>query len=454
MLLIEGTTKTRADWLIHLSCTTAEFDYMVDRGAFDPPKAGAWRLRFVGTMMLVDNLWLCLPSIYQADFNIEKFDLIDFERLSQTLEVYSRRSIARNAGHDNVAADLSPTDVSTSPLREIEILAALIDWTFSYGFHTNDAENFSSEFNRATQWSKTLEFSIPIHTKTGTIYDRPISANAARKQTELTGMQAQILLYLLDKYSVVTHRLIDDAYDLITEARIILEYWQEKLPISQPVLQELLDATNRDHEKDLISLLLAFVNIRNVQQKKNEIIKFYGTTAFELVWEDMCRNVFLKESWGDARLSNPRYDIEDFYKNASTSPQRPDIIFSIENIVIVLDAKYYVGFPSIRPNLEDIRKQIFYALSLPAETPSISGFLFPRLNSICVEYLGCVSMHQPLFSDDKFPKDLRFPSIQCIGLPWKEMVSVYLERSSPKAVHVAIRDQLFKYPAYHGNSID
>ena len=451
MLLIEGTVNTRVDWLIFLSCTPIEFDYMVARGAFDPPKGGGWRLRFVGTLVLVDRLWLCLPSIYQVDINTAKIDLIDFERLSQVLEIYSRRSIARNAGHDDVATQLCPTDVSTKLLRELEILAALIEWTSSYGFHTTDAEHFSSEFNRATQWSKTLEFSMPIHTKTGTVYDRPISLDAVRKQTELTGMQAQILLYLLDKYNVITHRLVDDAYDIVVEARTISEYWRHDLPISQSVLQELLDATNRDHEKDLISLMLAFVTIRNSQQKKKDIVKFYGTTAFELVWEDMCRNIFSNELWDDAKISNPRYEIENFYKNSATSSQRPDIIFCIENIAIVLDAKYYVGFPSVRPDLEDIRKQIFYALSLPAGTSSISGFLFPHLDSSFIEYLGSVSMHEPLSPDgEKYARDLRFPSVRCIGLPWKEMVSTYLEHSSPISLRAAILSQLFEYPAYQG----
>jgi hypothetical protein len=430
MLLIEGVIQSRGDWTNQLTCTTEEFDRLLDRGVFERTRDGAWRLRFVGSLVMVNKLWFCIPKIAANESNPGEMQLGRLEKVLQVLEVYSDRSKKRVAGQDQLAFKFNVSDAATSPLRELEILAALVEWTTSYGFHATEVELLSSGFVHPTHWAKTYASDLPLHTHSGVIYGAPICVDTIRKQSPITLMQAQVLINLVKKYNTVTRQLIANSNDVILEANEILDHCLSFAYLSLSQLQEFFDATNRDHEKDLISLLISYVKINESSREEQHSIKLYGTTAFELVWEDMCRHIFVRDSFKYSDLSNPQYNINISDGPVSISSQRPDIIYQAENTVIIFDAKYYVDFPHSPPALEDVRKQFFYALSLPDGVRSISGFLFPRTSAGHVEYLGHVTMRQPEASTGELVEDCRFSRIHCIGMPWTSMVDSYLTRSS------------------------
>lgn len=437
MLLIEGTIHSRLVWADQLTCTTEEFDQLVDKGVFERIRNGTWRLRFVGSLVMISKLWLSIPKVAADGYISGKVDFGRFETILQALELYSVRSKDRIAGHDDLALRFSASNTSTSPLRELEILAALIEWTSSYGFHANEVEFLSSGLNRPVQWAKTFAFDLPLHTRTGVVYGSPVCVNAIRKNSPVTMMQAYVLINLLKKYDPVTRLLIENSAGLIFEATELLEHCQSTPLLSLSQLQDFFDSTNKDHEKDLLSLLLSYVKIDEYRREQQDSIKLYGTTAFELVWEDMCRHVFAPASLECPLLSNPRYELQRNDGSISLS-QRPDVLHHVDDTVFIFDAKYYVDFPNSPPGLEDVRKQFFYAMSLPENSISVSGFLFPQSASKNVEYLGHIVMQAPTTSTRKSAEDFRFPRVHCIGIPWTHMLDCYLERTSVGALRVRI----------------
>lgn len=439
MLLIDGTIRTRLDWISELACSSEEFDRLLDKGIFERTRDGSWRLCFVGSLLMVDMLWLSIPKISESKNASNEIDFAHFQKILQALEIYSNRSKARVSGQDDLAILFNASNSATNLLRELEILASIIEWTSSYGFHADEIEHLSSGFDQPIHWLKTFDSNIALHTRTGIIYDSPVCVDVIRKQSAITVMQAFVLLHLLEKYKVITHRLLDNSYDLILEARKILSQWEAALPISLSLLQDFFDETNKDHEKDLLSLLISYVLINESQRENQQSIKLYGTTAFELVWEDMCRYIFQSTPSGPAHLSNPSYYIENDKVAISISKQRPDIIYTIENTTVILDGKYYTAFPLYPPGLEDVRKQFFYSLSLPKDAFSVSGFLFPITNSSHVEYLGHVTMRESKILANENPvEDVRFPRVHCLGIPWALALDSYLERFSLKNLRANI----------------
>ena len=447
MLLIEGTIESRCTWMSILSCLSSDFDELIDRGVFERMRDGTWRLCFVGTLAMVRSIWLSIPRIASNRYCSESMDFAHFERLSQAIEIYSARSKMRNAGQDDLSIQYSQSDIATSPLRELEILATLIEWTTSYGFHTSDVDHYSSGFDRPIHWPKTLNSEFPLHTHTATIYANPICLEVLRHHTTVAGMQAMVLVELLEKYQAITHRLTHDSHEMVLEAKALLEFWRVSLPLSLSDLQDFLDSTNRDHEKDLISTLISYVTICEKRRNSQNSIKLYGTTAFELIWEDMCRNIFQDTCPLYAVLSNPMYQISFDGSQKSAGKQRPDIMHLFGDKAIILDAKYYCDFPFSYPDLEDVRKQIFYSMSFINEVPSISGFLFPRGSSNEVEYLGSVEMRKSETAGDGLPiLDSRFPRIHCIGLPWSRVLDCYIGNSLPNTLREGVLGKVTNPP--------
>lgn len=453
MILIEGDISTRFEWVNSLSCTVSEFDRLIDRGVFERTPDGSWKLRFVGALVLATKLWFCIPRIARGDFSGDEPDLILLERISKTLEVYKSRSEARTAGNEQLATRLNEIERAGSPLRELEILAGLIDWTASYGFHTSETNEFSANLPHGVHWSQTISRSLPLHAKSSVVYFDPVCVQTAHQPTALGAMQAHAIQFLFGKYRFVAHRLIQASSDFAIEADRLLSIWPDKVDLSLQTLQDISDSTNRDHDKDLVSLLMALISIDDALRNKEADITLQGTTAFETVWEDMCRAVILGNTEVDPKLSNAQYRLSQGNFVREVPSQRPDVVCVYGGKTMILDAKYYPDFPQRRPNLEDVRKQIFYALSLPVGTASMSAFLFPSSSNECVEYLGEVTMCRPL-ENSECSRDARFPSVPCLGLPWRQVMDCYLGKTSSGEFRIEVLSQLIEHDNHFSHAGD
>lgn len=430
MIISEGAAETRTTWLKKFDCSTAEFDELIDRGIFEHTPNGHWRLKFVGSLVLRHNAWFCVPSVAAPEFLSTPTEPKGLLLLIRVLERYAKRSIDRAAGHDQLGTHLSTSEYAASPMRELELLLSLFEWTSTYGFHTNDVEHRATGTNRPIRWSDTINSTLPSHLRTSTVYFEPSSVSVLKSPSIIGILQARVIERLLKKYHTVMRSLSDVSLDLVEEATTIAQ-----VPLPAYDLYELLHATNLDHEKELLVVLLALASIENAKYARDKKITLYGTTAFELVWEDMCRVVFTTSSPDSKPFSNPKYHLIDDPAGISVAGQRPDVLYQHGSLVMVFDAKYYARFPHSRPGLEDVRKQIFYSMSLPTGTTSLCAFLLPRTHPIDAEYVGCAKMMLPSESGKtSIEVDKRFPVVHCISLPWNRMIDCYLNIKSPTAL--------------------
>lgn len=443
MIVSEGTTHDRADWVDVLHCSAEQLDELIDRGLFELTRGGNWKLKFVGSLVFQRSVWFCIPSIAETQYTSAPIEPKFLKLLFRVLENYSRRSVDRTAGRDTLGTHLSASEYAMSPMRELELLLALVEWTTTYGFHATDVEYRTTSTNRPIRWSDTINRTLPSHLRTGTAYFEPSSASVLKSPSTLGTIQAHAISSLLSKYRIVAQSLLDASLDLVEEANSIRARSNTPISLSSPDLYESLNETNLDHEKELITLLLSLAAIERAKYDRNQTITLYGTTAFELVWEDMCRLVFGGSNRPGDFLSNPRYRLSARPEEIPVAKQRPDVLCEYRGRALVLDAKYYARFPLTHPSLEDIRKQIFYTMSLPKGTISLCAFLLPSSQTNNPQYLGCAAMIDAN-SRDKASNDHdeRFPVVHCIALPWKRMIDCYLNVRSSSALREEVFDGL------------
>lgn len=431
MILTEKKEALLEEWHEILNCEPQTVLKLIDHGVL-VRRDKLWRLEFVGTIVLPRSAWISIPAAAANAQKSSQGSLFSLERLLRVLEEYGNRSKSRKTLTDKLTNYLSLSEKALSPLRELDLLSSLIDWTSSHGFHTAETERASKTFSDPIDWPRTFSQSLAISSPSGLVFDDPARSRTVKHLSSLAIEQAKVISRLIYKYRDVASLTVRFSADLEAEANDLVMPFGEVEDLLLSDLQEAYQATNRDHDKDLISLLIAYQDIQMANNASTPSISLFGTTAFELVWEDICRHLCEGRPISEAQLSRTAYDLEAANSIRWVDSQRPDIVIIENEHTILLDAKYYAKFPQQLPGLEDVRKQIFYQLTLPPEKKGLTAFLIPQHSSASVNYLGLAKIAKPngVTADD----DYRFPPVHCLGLDWEQALDTYLGSASNNSI--------------------
>ena len=107
-----------------------------------------------------------------------------------------------------------------------------------------------------------------------------------------------------------------------------------------------------------IDLIIDFISLKEDDGQENISISFF-TKNFYTIWEIMCRELF-KSELKEFDVPRPYWEINGEKKYTK---QIPDIVYKEDNILYILDAKYY-NIDEGLPGWHDLVKQFFYELSL------------------------------------------------------------------------------------------
>ena len=122
-------------------------------------------------------------------------------------------------------------------------------------------------------------------------------------------------------------------------------------------------------------------------------VRLYGTNKFQNVWEHICSRIF-NNQYNNLKntFAQPRWFIDNHLLDGR-GEFIPDVLLSVDNNLIILDAKYYYPIPKNICGVSDVAKQLLY--SQIAKSDSVKNiFLFPSDDSsISMEYLGYVSIY-------------------------------------------------------------
>ena len=198
-----------------------------------------------------------------------------------------------------------------------------------------------------------------------------------------------------------------------------------------------------------------FIEEKNSFSNKN-FLTVYGTSKYNIIWEEMCSKVFknkLNKTLQELNLRDysnielkkiiekPKWIITDIDEPKKTKPLEPDLITFYGDTFIILDAKYYnLNFDDDtltgQPGLESITKQYLYELAYKQFIEDNyfrqvkNAFLFPTYNGN-IENRGVVILE--MLSSHSLE------DIQVIMIPANKLNEMYLENNNK---HFGVKDLL------------
>jgi hypothetical protein len=228
----------------------------------------------------------------------------------------------------------------------------------------------------SVNWKRTIKKFQPFKIGKSWIYKDVVTrSNTHHENHELILVQKWALSQAT-KYSLLLsdeHHIIEDVLEShLTQTEVI------------EIVSRLYPKSTKDREVYILDLILQLLD----DQSTTQFSAIY-TKSFNIIWEESLQQVLehnhtLKEkapnvTWNDDTSVNERLGIKN--RTIGASPQ-VDIIFEKNDILYILDAKYYdIINNGNRPGLTDLYKQFYYGqafkdiLSL-SDLPE-NGLIFP-----------------------------------------------------------------------------
>lgn len=259
-------------------------------------------------------------------------------------------------------------------------------------------------------WVSTVNKKQPLFSKQAVIYNEPITIRKA--------IDKQNYLLKIHKYCV--YKSIKNYGWLlgITNENIKNDIGEISIDVNEALifLSRELHSTFAERDIRVIELLIDFLEGINLQDS-DMIMEVIATPYFQNVWESICSIAF-QNQYKILKEIIPKllWDIES---NAEVRSKRPDIMVIKDQVMYILDAKYY-NVDSNLPGWPDVVKQLFYALTiwknikseefnspnkkLESVLKKVNNtqniFLFPSSEEEPIKYVGKVNVENNKDFDD------------------------------------------------------
>ena len=258
------------------------------------------------------------------------------------------------------------------------------------GFIKHNTIIISQQTKGKTDWQSTINKTIPIFSDESVLYCFPITKNQTPDSNDIVTVS----------HKYVVRKCFDEwgwCFGYNAPPKDII-----KLPFQVPeVIRQLEARLQMTYIEREILVIRNIIEILSDQSGINNtsIIDLMATPYYSFVWEAICSFV-MDNRYSQLKSILPQPEWDSHLVQGSIS-QRPDIFWVYENILFILDAKYY-DYSQTLPGWHDIVKQLFYRHTmqqvsstyeyqkhLPGGKMIFNAFLFPS-NSGCDEVIGRV----------------------------------------------------------------
>ncbi len=427
--LYEGQVMSSLAWQEQLRVTDTSFRAFMADGIFVPSSAQAFRLNFVGVLFTDNEAFTVLPKIFRNS--------VETKNASLQYDVVAciRRYIAsvrRRTRHAEASETLSLKDEGA---KIIDVFLSLVDWTLDRGIHSEriEAHGFDSS---DIDWGATMRDGIPLHIGRSVVYSEITSREITNRYGPLAQIQAKALLAMHQGLKPASLLWLDENDPILEMAADVIASFDENENVSvhtETDLLEYMNGCNQDHDKELAGILFEWLS---GVQRGIDRPSAYGTTAFEYVWEDMCREIV--RELGDLTsheeiASQPLYVFP--HTNKKPQGQRPDILRQLPDGIVILDAKWYDADSRDWPGTQDVIKQMMYQASVANNLRVIcNAFLVPT----CMygQEIFCVGRACMANSSEKI--DERFPEVELLAVPWNLAYAAYCGTINNKIIAASV----------------
>jgi hypothetical protein len=273
-------------------------------------------------------------------------------------------------------------------------------------------------------WTATINKRHPVFSGKSVVYIDTISRKTTvDRQNQLLLLHKYCVFKSLEKYGWLFGLSSDNAELDVTELNCDVSY-------AINFLTKELNSTFAEREINVIKMIRDFLS--GIEMENNEEkLETFVTPYFQNVWELICGSIFSNQ-YNTLIQIIPKLNWE-IDSSAVVQPQRPDIIFLQDQVLYILDAKYY-DTDSNLPGWHDVVKQLFYAFTIfknikskdfrlidkklekrvqkVNQTKNI--FLFPSGDEEPIKYIGKVNIkNNKDFNDIKAYKINTFLAMKC-----------------------------------------
>lgn len=357
--------------------------------------------KYVGALSLSENIIMVLPK-YLND--ISKLSINEKKEKSKLVIKVIRKYLTNNIENGYII----DRDNDNSIYNRLYILDLLMEDFLRDGLYENRHKYLEKNGSGEINWDYT------INRETGYISNRKnivyFDYYSTETESQTDSILRELQKYFLNKASSYFEELsfLDFNYpNLNFNTRAMIEENKEYLI---GFLDRVLTRTFSARVRRLIKIIKILIEEKEYTADLD--INLYGTTSFHVLWEDICKKIYgdmydKQDKYKDIikKYTSPKYSVE----KSPRAPMRPDIVFEKDDILFILDAKYYnvsrnEEEEKLRnsPGTYDVIKQFVYAQAFNKEykgKKKINAFILPG-NSI--ETLGVISnIEVELFGEDE-----------------------------------------------------
>lgn len=394
--------------------------------------------RYVGLLLVHNFVIKCYPKYFKTDCNFE-----DFKQIIEVLKKYT------NSRKEPISFQ---EDINISNFNLLSIMIYLIENYFANGLYDNYQNIIETNGNGEILWNKSIDDFYPVIQNNRPYYVELYTTNTIRDDNNYFKLLHELILTKCSKD-------LEDAnlLSLFELTSINLSYkdfddFGGKEHIKYMIRRELNIQFN-SYKQSLLKAMYLYVDKSDSYLGDVNYFDAFGTTSYNLVWEDVCREVLgikfdkklidlnlIKEidsKYIDKNLSEVISKHLWYFWGGETmdgDPLKPDLITinkkDNETQFIIFDAKYYNLEKNNKPGLGDVTKQFLYELvftefiELHNLTPK-NCFLFP-IDGENIVHKGYIEFE--MFNSLNLEKNkLKLQKIQVILLPAKKMNECYLK---------------------------
>ena len=259
--------------------------------------------------------------------------------------------------------------------KSISSLFWILKDYFDYGLINIQETKYRINSNGSINWNRTIKQLNPVISNQQPVYLDFVNKYNNTNYNDLT--------YKIHKYAV--HQSLNTFGWLLgvdyedTDSQLFIN---KELAIYH--LENMRQQTFVDREIELYQNLIEFLEGSSSNQETKDKVITFLTPHFHTVWEEICDFIFDGQIDYDEMIPRPFWskDHQIWY-----TQQIPDIIFVENQLLYILDAKYYrINYKL--PGWGDLIKQFFYAKTLDIPYNIKNIMIFPSSSPNTIEYLG------------------------------------------------------------------
>lgn len=326
------------------------------RGKGRQSRVHSYQAKFVGVIVQGTT-----TSVFTPKFLGEDPQEADLDVVFSAIRLFRQRTVRVAAG-EGFAADASDGNLCGIALD-------LIDDFIRNGLYTTSTRTQVSEGSWAIDWPRTVSQTTPVVVNGTPVY---VDVKMQRNQQDGSGFISILHKAILSDIERVLSRS-----GIATLMGLTFTSPRSKILSALGATDKLVSHINRalttefiSWKRRVLSLMRDYLLALDSQQR-DPLPLWFGTSNFELLWEDACR-VALHSQPSTWETVNPHWDYwashegqQELIENAQPSAYLLDALVISETGAYIVDAKYYSPLFTPRnveraPGINDVTKQFAY----------------------------------------------------------------------------------------------